>query len=395
MSVKDQLAEAKDLISQKRFDEARYVLSNIDHPTAKQWLAKLNKVAPPSNIDLPADDEWARTARKNRNKARPTPAPASKAKNGANASLSPTMIGIVVVVLLAVGGLLAFVMLNPDTSPFAPADETGCGAQDWYNTFSGTIGDVAFFDPWSVVDYDATAETLGMVTIPGAISTRRSFLDQRIAAVQASPAPDCIAGVDDSLIAALEAQRNVVDRLEADSPNTAFYYIGVSIDSAKQAFNEMLSVGVNFRGSDSNAITQLTDPTCPALDWAFKVMYTENQFLVLVLNIDDVIAATSTRSAVINYSTDLSQQEVQLKYNIATPACMQDAKTHLLAAMESYRGVLDSIRGDPINSLTTAIPYHAERIESEMSAFYQELSNHGVSPQQFAAGNTTGIRFGG
>ncbi|MAU08232.1 MAG: hypothetical protein CL607_00300 [Anaerolineaceae bacterium] len=393
MSVKAQLAEAKDLISQKRFDEARYILSNLEHPVAKEWLAKLDKVAPASSVDLPQDDEWARTAHKNRNKQRKTYTP-TKSKKSAQGGISMTMVAIVGVALLAVGGLVAFVFLNPDISPIAPSDETGCGAQDWYNPFNGTIGDIIYSNPWDIVDDEQMAETLGVVVFEDAANNRRYDLHQRIRAIENSPAPDCIAGADDALLEALQAQVNVVDRLSADNPNAAFYNIGVSVDKAKEAFNEMLAVGVQFRGSDNRAITQLTDPVCPALDWAFRVMYTENQFLVLVLNTDDLITATSVRDAIINFSADFSQQEVQLKYNIATPPCMQEAKAQMLTIMESYRGALDSLRGDLYNSLLTAMPYHQDRINAALDAFYAELRNAGVDEAQFGGGGayTFGIR---
>jgi len=38
---------AKELIAEKKYDEARSVLNTIDHPTAREWEAKLNKLDPP------------------------------------------------------------------------------------------------------------------------------------------------------------------------------------------------------------------------------------------------------------------------------------------------------------------------------------------------------------
>lgn len=43
---KEQMAKAKDLIKQKRYAEARRILVKIDSPTAREWLAKLDKIAP-------------------------------------------------------------------------------------------------------------------------------------------------------------------------------------------------------------------------------------------------------------------------------------------------------------------------------------------------------------
>ncbi|MEO8613162.1 MAG: hypothetical protein ABI690_35045 [Chloroflexota bacterium] len=45
MSQQKMLA-AKKLLQEKRYDEARKILKTINHPTAKEWLAKLDKIAP-------------------------------------------------------------------------------------------------------------------------------------------------------------------------------------------------------------------------------------------------------------------------------------------------------------------------------------------------------------
>jgi hypothetical protein len=45
-SPRDQLAAARDLIRAGRYDEARVILRATDHPKAKEWLAKLDEIAP-------------------------------------------------------------------------------------------------------------------------------------------------------------------------------------------------------------------------------------------------------------------------------------------------------------------------------------------------------------
>jgi len=44
MDVNSQLKSASDLIKQKRYQEAKNILVTIDHPTAKQWLAKIENI---------------------------------------------------------------------------------------------------------------------------------------------------------------------------------------------------------------------------------------------------------------------------------------------------------------------------------------------------------------
>lgn len=50
---KAKFAAAKELIDEKRYDEARNILKTIDHPTAREWEAKLDRIAPLASIPIP------------------------------------------------------------------------------------------------------------------------------------------------------------------------------------------------------------------------------------------------------------------------------------------------------------------------------------------------------
>lgn len=43
---KDDMVQARELIKQKRFDEARAILQKTDHHQAADWLAKLEEIDP-------------------------------------------------------------------------------------------------------------------------------------------------------------------------------------------------------------------------------------------------------------------------------------------------------------------------------------------------------------
>lgn len=43
---KAKFAAARELITEKKYDQARSILETIDHPTAKDWLKKLDEIAP-------------------------------------------------------------------------------------------------------------------------------------------------------------------------------------------------------------------------------------------------------------------------------------------------------------------------------------------------------------
>jgi len=45
-TLRDQMLQAPDLIKQKRYAEARAILQTIEHPKAKEWLIRLDQVAP-------------------------------------------------------------------------------------------------------------------------------------------------------------------------------------------------------------------------------------------------------------------------------------------------------------------------------------------------------------
>lgn len=46
MTVKEKLVQARDLIKAKRYDEARVILNQVDHPMATEWLNKIDMLAP-------------------------------------------------------------------------------------------------------------------------------------------------------------------------------------------------------------------------------------------------------------------------------------------------------------------------------------------------------------
>lgn len=50
---KAKLVAAKELITEKKYDEARALLRDVDDPIAKKWLAKLDEIAPQRGRKLP------------------------------------------------------------------------------------------------------------------------------------------------------------------------------------------------------------------------------------------------------------------------------------------------------------------------------------------------------
>src|SRR5690349_15150158 len=58
---KAKFAAAKELIDEKKYDEARAILKTIDHPAARDWETRLDKIAPPVSYKPPEPD-WSQPA---------------------------------------------------------------------------------------------------------------------------------------------------------------------------------------------------------------------------------------------------------------------------------------------------------------------------------------------
>lgn len=53
--IQEEFKQARQLIQEKRYDEAREILHFIDHPKASEWLAKLETIDP--QFDIPTEEE--------------------------------------------------------------------------------------------------------------------------------------------------------------------------------------------------------------------------------------------------------------------------------------------------------------------------------------------------
>lgn len=104
MTTKEKMLKARDLIREGRYDEARAILEQINHPTAREWLAKLDARAPQSTADT------ARTSRPaTRSSRRKQPARVRR-------SPLPLVTGIVtLLVVLVIGVVLILPRLNSDS----------------------------------------------------------------------------------------------------------------------------------------------------------------------------------------------------------------------------------------------------------------------------------------
>lgn len=52
----EKLAQAHQLIRRKQYEQARRVLQGVDHPTARQWLARIDQIVPPLPAAAPMEN---------------------------------------------------------------------------------------------------------------------------------------------------------------------------------------------------------------------------------------------------------------------------------------------------------------------------------------------------
>ncbi|MGB1288777.1 MAG: hypothetical protein ACPG7F_19745, partial [Aggregatilineales bacterium] len=118
--LKAQMQQAQNLIRAVRYDEARTLLNDIDHPVAEKWLKKLDAVAPEQEVgdDDALDEEIPAPPPRIHEEA--LVEPVSKTSSGRQIILSLILLVVLVSVPLGVGFLmLSGVIPFPEFATFA------------------------------------------------------------------------------------------------------------------------------------------------------------------------------------------------------------------------------------------------------------------------------------
>ncbi len=133
-TIRDQMLQAQELIHQKRYDEARAILEQIDHPKAHQWLARLNEVAPPASQpgQRPRRQQAAPTVA-------PNPAGAEKRRRRRRRRRLPLLLLSIILLFALVTAAYLALGLNEDDSD----DDTPAGTVDTGDESGDMTGDVA------------------------------------------------------------------------------------------------------------------------------------------------------------------------------------------------------------------------------------------------------------
>lgn len=130
---KAKFAAVKELIDEKKFDEARALLKTIDHPVAQEWIDKINKLSPPPV--------------------------ASKSSPKATTTIYNVVRGVLVTVLAVVVLLIVVAQFNKTSSDINESSKNVVAAL-------GTVNSQPPLDPTKPLLIVPTATFAGPTTVP-------------------------------------------------------------------------------------------------------------------------------------------------------------------------------------------------------------------------------------
>lgn len=363
-SVKEQLQQARDLIQQERYNEARRILRKVDHPTAQKWLDQLDTL------------EGKR-------------APASRSRSGRGGARRVLVRLLMVVVVFGLiagiyvlyenGTLSQFlatpeptqVALGPDGRPLpTPTPEPSstpipCEPQLWWDEQEATAA--AFLNPAPLrtrneTDYQAAVDSLresqaafAEVTYPDCLAdlhrqilaymdtqlARLDLLQTRTIAFGSNDTlePDAIRQYGDSTTNALEQMRVVANTLAAlqidyDDSGTGFSRTVVEIINAEQP-----------PVTDESATPEITPNetavvVCPSLRWLYTEYLPSSS---LIRRGQDILRSnTADTEATSGLVFDL-QREAQRLSGQTEPACLDTERGLLIQTNQALAGALQNL----------------------------------------------------
>ena len=140
----ERLAKARDLIKAKQYQDARKVLTGLDHPTARAWLAKLDEIAPVEEDDPFADIAPAVKPVDSIFDPNPRfdPLPADVARRRRQRLTRVLVVTFIVVALALVIGVYSMGKLNEASTRIRSEIDTTMTqwTHDYYATQTGVVG---------------------------------------------------------------------------------------------------------------------------------------------------------------------------------------------------------------------------------------------------------------
>jgi hypothetical protein len=352
--ARDKLMKARDLIRQQKYVEARELLRGIDHPKAEEWRQRIDEMLPP---------EKPKTA--------------------------GLVIGVVVVVLLLVGALAVFLVVNQtiqlpgsaappptvavaldDNNEAADDSEAGCPLDRWWNET------VNLFDATTFIGLiDGSDEAAAQATQLAAYqSSRETYV--------ALPYPDCVAEIQAALLEGLDAQiAGLAISNETPLAETIAGY-HTSLVAYQRAALGLQALGVSFNErQEFEALLARLIGTCPVELWLAENIFSKPVYMEIPRRVDQVFYSSDPLTGIQNFSFDLRGENLKLRY-AETPLCLNAARQHFTNATEAFVMAMEAIVGRD----AAGFDQHLNTVNTEFGAFEQALADLGVPLRYYAWG---------
>jgi hypothetical protein len=343
MTTKAKMLEARRLIEAKQYDEARAILRTIQHPTAEQWLAKLDAIAPEEpEIDIAP--------------ARATPT--RNAKSGSGDILFWGVTGVVSFVIVLLVGFLLVRQFAPSAAPGAAAPD-GCEAQSWYNTVTSNLSHLG-------VAY----------SLSNTLDEQIDSLAQHLSAQRDSIAnigyPKCVEAARANLLSSVDSMLNFT-RVWKSNGTDVYNPLLDAMTSTRDAFSTLQRLGVRLNDADAKFYDQLAG-ACPVEFWTLQNVLAGNDFFRLFAKPDFMYDPSRYEDALQTYIFKLNNARRSL--NLAsTPPCLAKAKTYMLQVMDAGIAMFDAVRGQDRNG----VQLHARELSAAYTSYSDEMKNLGVA----------------
>jgi hypothetical protein len=375
-TVKEQLQQARDLIQEERYNEARKILRKIDHPTAQKWLDQLDTL------------EGKRSSSPRPERSR------SSSGSGVRRVLFRLILLVIVLGLIG-GGYVLYqdgtlsglfptpeptrVALGPDGRPLpTPTPEPSatpvpCEPQVWWDEQEARV--IGFINPEAMrtrsdENYQAAVEVLR--------ASRATFAE--------TPRPDCLADLHSRIGAIMDTQLARLDlpqtrmiafgqteTLEADQIRQYGDMTATLLEQMTSVANTLTALEVDYDDSGtglSRTIVALVnaeqpplvnntatdeavptiEPVCPSLRWLYTEQFPASYMIGRGQNVlRNNTADPETTPALI---FDL-QREAQRLSGQAEPACLTAERQLLGETYQTLATSLQSLLDGDSNALRT------------------------------------------
>jgi hypothetical protein len=321
--AENHLGAAKHLIRQRRYDEARTLLQSLDHPTARRWLAQLDRVAPLRPVPRSPLLPW----------------------------IAAAVLSFAVIVL---AGYALVARFFPANIPLANA--ATCAAQEWYDQVSGRVPALALDLGLSQNDASATNRTL-------------AALRKQRAIIEGITYPNCVQRARASLLNSLD--ENILALQHADTISLYSHLLN-GLTSLKDTFARLGTFSVHLSAADSDLAAGLLGE-CPARLWVLQNMFVGSNFMQLFLKEGYLRGLVGRDDALQAQIFQLNNARRALQ-NTTPPPCLAKAKDYMLGAMEAGVATLDAVRGKDPNGVSL----HQRSMTEQFLKFADQLQLIGV-----------------